>query len=51
VSQQELDNAKASRDAETAQVEAGKAAVEKATLDLSYTRITSPIDGLVGLTR
>jgi membrane fusion protein (multidrug efflux system) len=51
VSQQELDNAKADRDAETAQVEAGKAAVEKATLDLSYTRITSPIDGLAGLTR
>jgi membrane fusion protein, multidrug efflux system len=51
VSQQELDNAKADRDAETAQVEAGKAAVEKATLDLSYTRITSPIDGLVGVTR
>src|SRR4249920_3145597 len=51
VSQQELDNAKAARDAETAQVEAGKAAVEKATLDLSYTRITSPIDGLAGLTR
>jgi len=51
VSQQELDNAKAARDAETAQVEAGKAAVDKATLDLSYTRITSPIDGLAGTTR
>lgn len=51
VSQQELDNAKAARDAETAQVEAGKAAVEKATLDLSYTRIASPIDGLAGITR
>ncbi len=51
VSQQELDNAKAARDAETAQVEAGKAAVEKATLDLSYTRITSPIAGLVGTTQ
>jgi membrane fusion protein, multidrug efflux system len=51
VSQQELDNAKADRDAETAQVEAGKAAVEKATLDLSYTRVTSPIDGLVGVTK
>jgi membrane fusion protein (multidrug efflux system) len=50
VSKQELDNALASRDAETAKVEAGKAAVEKATLDLSYTRITSPIDGLVGIT-
>jgi membrane fusion protein, multidrug efflux system len=51
VSQQELDNAKAARDAETAQVEAGKAAVEKATLDLSYTRITSPIAGLAGTTQ
>jgi membrane fusion protein (multidrug efflux system) len=51
VSQQELDNAKAARDAETAQVEAGKAAVDKATLDLSYTRVTSPIDGLAGITR
>lgn len=51
VSQQELDNAKAARDAETAQVEAGKAAVEKATLDLGYTRVTSPLDGLVGITQ
>ena len=51
VSQQELDNALAARDAATAQVEAGKAAVEKATLDLSYTRITSPIDGLIGITQ
>ena len=32
------------------QVEAAKAAVEKATLDLGYTRITSPINGLVGTT-
>ena len=51
VSQQELDNALAAQDAARAQVEAGKAAVEKATLDLSYTRITSPIDGLVGTTQ
>ncbi len=50
VSQQELDNARAAQDAATAQVEADKAAVEKSTLDLSYTRITSPIDGLVGTT-
>src|SRR4051794_40889415 len=50
VSQQELDNALAERDAAIAQVEAAKAAAEKATLDLSYTRITSPIDGLVGTT-
>ena len=33
------------------QVEAAKAAVEKATLDLGYTRITSPINGLVGTTQ
>jgi membrane fusion protein (multidrug efflux system) len=51
VSKQELDNALASRDAETAKVAAAKAAVDKATLDLSYTRIMSPIDGLVGITR
>ena len=50
VSQQELDNALAARDAATAEVEAGRAAVEKATLDLSYTRIVSPIDGLAGNT-
>jgi len=50
VSKQELDNALAAKDAATAQVEAAKAAVEKATLDLSYTRVTSPIDGLAGTT-
>ena len=32
------------------QVEAAKAAVDKATLDLGYTRITAPISGLVGTT-
>jgi membrane fusion protein (multidrug efflux system) len=51
VSQQELDDARAAQDAARSQVEAAKAAVEKATLDLSYTRITSPIDGLVGTTQ
>jgi membrane fusion protein, multidrug efflux system len=50
VSQQELDNARAAQDAASSEVEAAKATVEKATLDLSYTRITSPIDGLAGLT-
>jgi membrane fusion protein (multidrug efflux system) len=50
VSQQELDNARAEQDAARSQVEAARAAVEKATLDLSYTRITSPISGLVGTT-
>jgi len=50
VSQQELDNARAALDAASSEVEAAKAAAEKATLDLSYTRITSPIDGLAGIT-
>ena len=50
VSQQELDNALAARDAAKAQVDAAQAAVDNATLDLGYTTITSPIDGLVGTT-
>jgi membrane fusion protein, multidrug efflux system len=50
VSQRELDDALALQDAARAQVEAAKASVEKATLDLSYTRITAPISGLVGTT-
>ena len=50
VSQRELDDARAERDAARSQVEAAKAAVEKATLDQGYTRIFSPIAGLVGTT-
>jgi len=50
VSQRELDDAVAQQDAARSQVDAAKAAVEKATLDLSYTRITAPINGLVGAT-
>ncbi len=50
VSQQELDNALAARDAAKAQVEAAQAAVENASLDLGYTTIRSPIDGVVGTT-
>jgi len=50
VSKQELDNALADQEASKSQVEAAKATVEKATLDLSYTRVTSPINGLVGTT-
>ena len=51
VSKQELDDSLAEQDAARSQLEAGKAAVEKATLDLSYTRITSPISGLIGTTQ
>ena len=50
VSQQELDDARAEQDASKSQVDAAKAAVEKATLDLGYTRITAPLSGLVGTT-
>ncbi|MGH9220293.1 MAG: efflux RND transporter periplasmic adaptor subunit [Vicinamibacterales bacterium] len=50
VSQQELDDARAEQDAARSQLEAAKANVEKAELDLSYTRITAPISGLIGTT-
>jgi membrane fusion protein, multidrug efflux system len=50
VSKQELDDALAAQDAARSEVEAAKAAAEKATLDLSYTRITAPISGLIGTT-
>jgi membrane fusion protein (multidrug efflux system) len=50
VSLQELDNALANQNAARARVDADRAAVDKAQLDLSYTRITSPIDGIVGIT-
>ena len=50
VSQQELDNALAARDAARAQVDAAQAAVDNAALDLGYTTIRSPIDGVVGTT-
>jgi len=51
VSQQELDNAVAQKDAAVAQVDAQKAALEKAEFDLGYTTITAPIDGLIGTTK
>jgi membrane fusion protein (multidrug efflux system) len=51
VSRQELDNAVSAEEAARAQVDAAAAAVDKAALDLSYTRVTAPIDGLVGTTQ
>jgi membrane fusion protein, multidrug efflux system len=51
VSHKELDNARSLREAARAQVDAASAAIEKARLDLGYTRVTSPIDGLVGTTK
>jgi membrane fusion protein (multidrug efflux system) len=50
VSQRELDDAIALQEAASSQVDAAKATVEKATLDLGYTRITAPLSGLVGTT-
>ena len=51
VSQKELDDARSAQDAARGQVEAAQAAVDTATLNLGYTRVYSPIDGLVGSTQ
>jgi len=51
VSQQELDNALSAQEATQAQVLAYDARVAKAKLDLAYTSITSPIEGLIGTTK
>jgi membrane fusion protein (multidrug efflux system) len=48
ISQAELDNAVALQRSAQAQVDAARANVENATINLGYTRITSPIDGLAG---
>ena len=48
ISQQELDAAVARAKAGLASVNAGKAAVKTAELNLGYTSITSPIDGVMG---
>ena len=49
VSRQELDNAIQLQQGGRALVEGAKAAVEKATLDLSFTEIRSPINGIAGV--
>jgi membrane fusion protein (multidrug efflux system) len=51
VSQQELDNAVSAQEAAQAQVAAYEAKLAKTKLDLAYTTITSPIDGLIGTTQ
>ncbi|BCS34952.2 MexE family multidrug efflux RND transporter periplasmic adaptor subunit [Luteitalea sp. TBR-22] len=50
VSAQELDNALAAAEAARTQVEARRADVQRVSLDLGYTNVTSPIDGLAGTT-
>lgn len=49
ISQQEYDDAVQADLGAKAQVAGGQAAVEKAELDLGFTRITSPISGVAGL--
>ena len=49
VSRQELDNSLQARRAGEAAVQTARAAVEKAQLDLSFTEIRSPIDGIAGV--
>src|SRR5438132_9516932 len=48
ISDQERDTAVAAADSTTATVEADKAAVQQAEINLGYTKITAPIDGGVG---
>ena len=50
VSREELDNALARQASAKARVDAAKATVESATIQLGYTRTVAPIDGLVGTT-
>jgi membrane fusion protein (multidrug efflux system) len=49
ISQQELDNAVQAHRANKALVEAARAAVEQAKLNLGWTRVISPIDGIAGI--
>ena len=51
VSQRDLDAAVAAHDAAIAEVEAAKAALRAAEIELGYTRIHSPIDGIIGITQ
>ncbi|WP_052360860.1 efflux RND transporter periplasmic adaptor subunit [Geminisphaera colitermitum] len=51
VSQQELDNAVQSNAAAQGGVDGAKATLEKAQLELGFTKITAPIDGLIGIAK
>lgn len=51
VSQSDLDAALAQRDAATAAVEAAEANLESARIELGFTRVYSPIDGIIGKTQ
>ena len=49
ISQQELDNAIQAHQANKASVEAAHATVERAKLNLSWTKVTAPITGIAGI--
>jgi RND family efflux transporter MFP subunit len=51
ISQQELDDARAAEQVAAANVKAVLAAVETARLNLTWTRVTSPIRGLAGIAK
>jgi RND family efflux transporter MFP subunit len=51
ISQQELDDAVQAHLAASAQVTSAQAAVDQAKLNLSFTHVVSPIDGIAGLVR
>jgi membrane fusion protein (multidrug efflux system) len=51
VSQQELDNAQSAQRNSQAALASARAAAEQAALSLGWTRITSPIDGVVGIAK
>jgi membrane fusion protein (multidrug efflux system) len=50
ISREEYETSVAMEQASVAKVDAAKAALESAQLDLGYTKVTSPIDGLVART-
>lgn len=51
VSQQDLDGAVAQYEAAIGAVQASRAQVEQAEIELSYTRIKAPVNGLIGITQ
>jgi membrane fusion protein (multidrug efflux system) len=51
ISQQELDDAVTKQNTSQANVESARAAVERAKLDLGWTKVNSPIDGIAGIAK
>ena len=51
ISQQELDNALSAQRNAQAAVASARAAVDQSALSLAWTRVTSPIEGIVGIAR